>query len=82
MNLKKTLSIILALAMICLMAACGAKTDAPAANNGSASADKGGEITLAFVGPQTGDNASIVGFAMVVVAMVAAAVVTFKKVRA
>ena len=32
--------------------------------------------------PQTGDNASIVGFAMVVVAMVAAAVVTFKKVRA
>lgn len=57
MNLKKTLSIILALAMICLMAACGAKTDAPAANNGSASADKGGEITLAFVGPQTGDNA-------------------------
>lgn len=32
--------------------------------------------------PETGDNASIVGFAMVVVAMVAAAVVTFKKVRA
>lgn len=32
--------------------------------------------------PQTGDNASTVGFAMVVVAMVAAAVVTFKKVRA
>ena len=32
--------------------------------------------------PQTGDNASIIGFAMVVVAMVAAAVVTFKKVRA
>lgn len=32
--------------------------------------------------PDTGDNASIVGFAMVVVAMVAAAVVTFKKVRA
>ena len=32
--------------------------------------------------PQTGDNASIVGFAMIVVAMVAAAVVTVKKVRA
>lgn len=32
--------------------------------------------------PQTGDNASIIGFAMIVVAMVAAAVVTFKKVRA
>lgn len=32
--------------------------------------------------PQTGDNASIIGFAMVAVAMVAAAVVTFKKVRA
>lgn len=32
--------------------------------------------------PQTGDNASIVGFAMVAVALVAAAVVTFKKVRA
>lgn len=32
--------------------------------------------------PQTGDNASIIGFAMIAVAMVAAAVVTFKKVRA
>lgn len=32
--------------------------------------------------PQTGDNASIIGFAMVAVALVAAAVVTFKKVRA
>lgn len=32
--------------------------------------------------PQTGDNASIIGFAMVAVAMVAAAVVTVKKVRA
>lgn len=32
--------------------------------------------------PQTGDNASIVGFAMIAVAMVAAAVVTVKKVRA
>ncbi len=32
--------------------------------------------------PQTGDNTSVIGFAMVVVAMVAAAVVTFKKVRA
>ena len=32
--------------------------------------------------PQTGDNASIVGFAMVAVALVAAAVVTVKKVRA
>lgn len=32
--------------------------------------------------PQTGDNASIVGFAMIAVALVAAAVVTVKKVRA
>ena len=32
--------------------------------------------------PQSGDNASIIGFAMIAVAMVAAAVVTFKKVRA
>lgn len=32
--------------------------------------------------PQTGDNASIIGFAMVAVALVAAAVVTVKKVRA
>ena len=32
--------------------------------------------------PQTGDNASIIGFAMIAVAMVAAAVVTVKKVRA
>lgn len=32
--------------------------------------------------PQTGDNASIVGFAMIAVAMIAAAVVTVKKVRA
>lgn len=32
--------------------------------------------------PQTGDNASIIGFAMIAAAMVAAAVVTFKKVRA
>ena len=32
--------------------------------------------------PLTGDNASIIGFAMIAVAMVAAAVVTFKKVRA
>ena len=58
-TLKKTMSMLLAVAMICLMAACGAKTDAPAATQGGAAApaDKGGEITLAFVGPQTGDNA-------------------------
>ena len=32
--------------------------------------------------PQTGDNASVVGFVMIAVALVAAAVVTVKKVRA
>lgn len=44
-----------------------------------------GSVVVAPVSPelpQTGDNASIVGFAMIVVAMVAAAVVTVKKVRA
>ena len=32
--------------------------------------------------PQTGDNASVVGFVMIAVALVAAAAVTVKKVRA
>ena len=32
--------------------------------------------------PQTGDNASIVGFVMIAIALVAAAAVTVKKVRA
>lgn len=44
-----------------------------------------GNIVVAPVSPelpQTGDNASIVGFAMIAVALVAAAVVTVKKVRA
>lgn len=44
-----------------------------------------GNIIVAPVSPelpQTGDNASIVGFAMIAVALVAAAVVTVKKVRA
>ncbi len=44
-----------------------------------------GSVTVAPVTPelpQTGDNASIVGFAMIAVAMIAAAVVTVKKVRA
>ena len=44
-----------------------------------------GNVVVAPVSPelpQTGDNASIVGFAMIAVALVAAAVVTVKKVRA
>ena len=44
-----------------------------------------GSVVVAPVSPelpQTGDNASIVGFAMIAVALVAAAVVTVKKVRA
>lgn len=44
-----------------------------------------GNIIVAPVSPElprTGDNASIVGFAMIAVALVAAAVVTVKKVRA
>lgn len=58
-QMKKTISLLLALCMICLMAACGAKTEQSAASgeNGTAAAAQSGDITLAFAGPQTGDNA-------------------------
>lgn len=51
--MKKTLCMVLAAAMICLMAACGAGSEEPSSGGSSS----GGEVTLAFVGPQTGDNA-------------------------
>lgn len=56
---KRTLSLVLALAMVCLMAACGAKSETPTGTTaaGDSGTVQGGEITLAFAGPQTGDNA-------------------------
>lgn len=57
--MKKILSVVLALVMmLSLMAGCGSKKDETKAAGGeNKGTSEGGEITLAFVGPQTGDNA-------------------------
>lgn len=51
--MKKTLSVILAAMMVFSVTGCSQSNDASAGGSGA----EPGEITLAFVGPQTGDNA-------------------------
>ena len=64
--MKKLLSLILVLALALSLVACGGNSapaadapaaDAPAADAPAAEAPAGGTIRIAFVGPQTGDNA-------------------------
>ena len=52
--MKKFLAIVLTLAMVMSLAACGAKSDAPAADNSSDSSAK--VVKIGVFEPQTGDN--------------------------
>lgn len=56
--MKKFLCVLLALVMtMSVMAGCGSKETSGDSTKEEGSSSEGGEITLAFIGPQTGDNA-------------------------